>query len=385
MKLTVQVKLVVDSERSKSLEKTIRRSNAACDWLSELAWSSKTFSQFRLHQIGYRDCRSRFTDLSSQVIVRCNAKVADSYKIDRKKKRTFKPLGSIGYDARILSWRIEKSLVSIWTVDGRLKIPFVCGEKQKELLNHERGEADLVHRDGKFFLCVSVDIPDTKEQSVLDWLGVDLGVAEIATTSDGQIFAGETLNHRRSQNNELRKQLQSKGTRSSKRLLRKRRRKESRFSTDTNHMISKRLVETAKRTGRGIALEDLKHIRSRARATRDFRRRLHSWAFADLAAKIKYKASLAGVPVVFVDPRNTSRTCPLCGCCSKANRRKRDKFKCRQCGYEAHADTNGAENIRRKAMLAAINQPNAPGNEVVTVSHVASRTSMEPEVANCLL
>ena len=387
MKLTVQVKLLADTAQASVLNQTMRQANAACNWLSQKAWDQKVFAQFALHKSTYHACRNAFPELSSQVIVRANAKVADAYKLDRKRLRIFKPLGAITYDCRILSWKIDASTVSIWTVDGRQTIPFVCGDRQRALLQFDRGEVDLVHRDGRYYLFLSVDVPDAQEGLVADWLGVDLGVVEIAATSDGQRFAGAQLNKRRARNFRLRKRLQSKGTRSARRLLRKRRRKESRFSSDVNHSIAKQLVNTAKRTGRGIALENLKGIRGRIRATRNVRRRLHSWAFADLANKIGYKAKLTGVKVCFVDPRNTSRTCPICGHISKGNRKSRDTFKCQQCGYKAHADTNGAQNIRRKAIglsAAEVNQPYAPGNEVETVAK-HNRTSMEPDVASLSL
>ena len=384
MKLTVQVQLQPNAEQRKSLLGTMRTANAACDWLSEVAWRTKRFGQFALQKISYHDCRAAFPVLSAQVVVRCTAKVADAYKLDRKRQRTFKPLGAIAYDARILSWKADASTVSIWTVGGRETIPFVCGEYQRKFLAFDRGEADLVCRDGRFYLLVTVDVPDSEEATVTDFIGVDLGVVNIATTSDGQNFAGSHLNKIRRRSYRLRKKLQAKGTRSARRLLRNRRRKERRFAVDVNHKISKMIVGRAKRTGKGLALENLKGIRNRIRAARNVRRSLHSWAFADLLAKVTYKATLAGVPLVLVDPRNTSRTCSKCGHCEKANRRTRDRFKCRHCGYEACADANGAENIRRKAILgtAAVNRPNAPGDDVVAVSVHADRISTEPEVAS---
>src|SRR5437773_12377039 len=73
-------------------------------------------------------------------------------------------------------------------------------------------------------------------------------------------------------------------------------------------------------SGRAIALEDLTHLRSRVRLKRSQRRTHSSWAYADLRAKIAYKAAMAGVVVVFVDPRHTSQTCSACGHCARANR-----------------------------------------------------------------
>ncbi len=116
---------------------------------------------------------------------------------------------------------------------------------------------------------VTIDVPDTPGIEPDSFLGVDLGIVNIATTSDGQVMAGRQINRYRRHQLRLRQKLQAKGTRSAKRLLRKRRRREAGHSKDVNHRISKRIVAEAERTGRGISLEDLKGIRTRVRrATR---------------------------------------------------------------------------------------------------------------------
>ena len=124
----------------------------------------------------------------------------------------------------------------------------------------------------------------------------------IATTSDGTRHAGTLPEPAPAARRALRAKLQAKGTKSAKRLLRKRSRKETRFAADTNHVIAKRIVTEAQRTGRGIALEDLTGIRARVRLRKPQRVTLHSWAFAQLGQFTAYKAALAGVPVVHVDP-----------------------------------------------------------------------------------
>jgi transposase len=78
---------------------------------------------------------------------------------------------------------------------------------------------------------------------------------------------------------------------------------------------------------------------------------LHSWAFFQLRAFIAYKAALAGVRVVLVNPAYTSQTCSRCGHREQANRRSQARFLCVQCGYACHADLNAAENIRRAAVI----------------------------------
>jgi IS605 OrfB family transposase len=131
---------------------------------------------------------------------------------------------------------------------------------------------------------------------------------------------------------------------------------EARFARDVNHTIGKRIVREAQRTKRGIALENLKHIRMRVRARKSQRTVLHSWSFFQLQACIAYKAALAGVPIALVDPRNTSRTCPACGRIDKANRPSQTTFRCVSCGCAGHADTIAAGNIRVLGR-AAVMQP----------------------------
>ena len=112
----------------------------------------------------------------------------------------------------------------------------------------------------------------------------------------------------------------------------------------------------AKGTERGIALEDLKGFRSRITVNKLQRERFGKWAFSELRNFICYKAQIAGVPVVFVNPKNTSRTCSQCGYVSKSNRKSQAEFVCKQCNYSLHADINGAKVV---ASRASVNTPTA--------------------------
>jgi len=116
-KLSARIKLLPDRSQKEALLLTLRAVNDACNFVSETAWREKSFRQFDLHHLCYRDVRSRF-DLSAQAAVRVISKASDSYKLDRKTERKFKRTGSIAYDNRILSWRLAESMVSIWTASG---------------------------------------------------------------------------------------------------------------------------------------------------------------------------------------------------------------------------------------------------------------------------
>lgn len=348
MKLTAKVKLLPTDAQAASLKRTLETANGACNQISDLAWDAQSFGQFQIHKLAYYEIKSAF-DLSAQLIVRCIAKVCDAYKLDKKTKRTFKPLGSIPYDLRILSWKMDKSLVSIWTVTGREKIPFVCGDYHRAMLVNQRGESDLCLIDGNFYLFTTCDIDEPTIDDVDDFLGVDMGVANIAVDSDRAIHQGKTVKKVRYRHRQLRTKLQKKGTHSSRRRLRKLAGKERRFATWINHNISKEIVAKAKDTHRGIAIEELGGIRDRVTVRKSQRATLSSWSFFQLRSFIEYKAKRAGVKVVAVDPRNTSRTCPCCGHVDKANRKTQDKFLCVDCGFSGLADYIAAVNIRSRA------------------------------------
>ncbi|NCC34494.1 MAG: transposase [Chloroflexia bacterium] len=355
MKLTAQLKLQPTPDQERALRRTLETANAACNFISAFAWQTRTFGKFALQKSCYEQVREQF-GLSAQMTIRALAKVGDAYKLDKKVQRTFRPLASVAYDDRILSFALPKSEVSIWTLDGRQAIPFVCGEQQRRMLQTRQGESDLLYHRGEWYLLVTCDVEEPDPLDVDDVLGIDLGVTNIATDSDGTIHSGSTIKNVRYRHRRLRNKLQKKGTLSAKRRLRKLAGQEARFAKDTNHTISKRLVREAQRTKRAIALENLKHIRTRVRARKSQRTVLHSWSFFQLLAFVTYKARLAGVPVALVDPRNTSRTCPTCGHIDKANRPSQAVFRCTSCGCAGHADVIAAENIRVLGR-AAVMQP----------------------------
>jgi IS605 OrfB family transposase len=241
--------------------------------------------------------------------------------------------------------------VSLLTLEGRVVVPFVVGSYGKERLALPKGQSDLVLRkDGKWFLLVTVDVPEAARVPVTDFIGVDLGSKNLATTDDGTNFTGVPVEKCRQRFRQLRKTCQRTGTKSAKRKLQKVHKKESRFRKDKNHCIAKTIVSKAKGTAKAIAVEDLGGIGERIPARgSDARNRMRGWAFAQLRTFITYKATLAGITVVPVDPAYTSQTCPACGHCEKKNRKTRDDFACKPCGYAAPADKVGAMNIRLKA------------------------------------
>jgi putative transposase len=339
----MQLKLLPTPEQADALKRTLETANAACDYISQVAWESRTFRQFPIHRLTYHAVRETF-NLAAQLAVRCVAKVADAYKRDKDTQRTFAPLGAVAFDERILAY--QRASVSIWTMDGRQTIPFVCGARQQALLAFRRGESDLAFVRGNWYLFATADIETPEPMDVDDVLGIDLGVTNIAVDSDGAIYSGTAIKHVRYRHRRLRNKLQRLGTLGRRRRLRVWAGQEARFAKHTNHVISKQIVAKSECTKCAIAVEDLTHIRTRIKARRTQRVTLHAWSFAQLQAFIAYKALGCGIPVHRVDPRNTSRPCPKCGHIAKANRKTQSSFVCLSCNFAGLADKIAAENIR---------------------------------------
>ena len=360
MKQTLLLKLVPTAEQSNALLDTMHQFNAAANYVASVAWASKTANTFALQKLVYGELRAPFK-LPAQLAIRCISKASEAYKRDKSIQPTCKPEGAIVYDPRVMSFK-GLTHVSLLTLQGQVLVPFRVGGYQESRLDAIKGQADLLYRQGVFYLAVTLEVATPTPDEVTATLGVDLGIVNLATDSEGETFSGEQVEKNRKRLHALRQRLQKRGSKSAKRHLRNLSGREARFRKNTNHVISKRIVQKAKASGRGIAIEELRHIRTRteARLRHSQRARHSSWSFGQLRSYLSYKAALAGVPLHTVDPRNTSRTCSECGYCAKENRKSQALFRCVQCGYSANADRNAAINISR----AVVMQPSvAPENQ----------------------
>lgn len=256
MKLTIKVKLLPTPEQKASLVKTMEVFNDACNYISNIAFKNNTFGQVGLHHLCYRYIRSTY-GLSAQLTVRAVGKVSESYRTEKKHLHIFKKHSAVVYDQRILSFR-GLDTASILSLDGRLKIPIVFGPYSKLEQRRVRGQADLLYHKGKLFLCLVIELPECDQINTKATLGVDLGIANLATDSDGNAFSGKQVDNVREKTATIKSKLQSRGTKSAKRHLGKLSGKEARFKRNINHIISKKIVQSAKDTNRAIGLENLK-------------------------------------------------------------------------------------------------------------------------------
>ncbi|MGW6935503.1 RNA-guided endonuclease InsQ/TnpB family protein [Lentzea sp. NPDC054927] len=376
VKQAVQVRLLPTPEQAAALLATLQACNAAASWLAERMHAAGEFRKFDVQKRFYTELRERF-GLAAQPTIRVIGKTVDAYTAlranimagnhgppgsEKRRKAGLNPIGFRSeagqpFDARCLSWQLgqtgREGTVSIWSTAGRLRNLRIVGHPGHLALLRSGpiGETDLICRDGVWVLHAVVDSPEApRREPANGFLGIDMGIVNLATTSDGDRMSGARLNHYRKRQQHLRKRLQATKTSSARRLLKKRRRKEKRFAADVNHQISKRIVAEAERTGRGIAVELLTGIRDRVRLRKPQRTTLHSWAFAQLGRFLGYKAEKAGLAFVQVDPAYTSQQCSNCGEIDKKNRRSQASYVCGRCGFVGHADHNAARNIATRGV-----------------------------------
>ena len=323
---TICIKLDIDGHEA-ALAATQRAFNKAASWIAQICWDEGITNTNTAHHRVYGETRLTY-GLGAQLAVCARAKAVEAVKAVRAKHLDtcprFGPRGSIRYDAR--TYRLMSlDRISLNTMIGRVVCRLLLGPRQHEMLVDpawEIGGADLVWRRGVYSLHVtqSREAPDTTPPDG-GTLGVDLGIVNLATDSEGETLSGAHVKKARARYHTRRQRLQKVHTKNAKRRLRKNAGRERRFQKDINHCIAKALVHKAVVSCKALALEDLTGIRERVTVRHEQRYERHSWAFSQLRQFLTYKAAWAGVSLHLVDPRNTSRICSQCGHCEKANRK----------------------------------------------------------------
>ncbi|GLV55765.1 transposase [Dictyobacter sp. S3.2.2.5] len=360
----------------------------------------KTSNVTKLHKGMYAELRARF-GLPSQLACSVERQVSATYKglwTKLKKngehrrakitKKRFKGLDQPPhYSSPTVQYTYERDYtmkterrVSVGTLNGRISVPYQGYEKHLALIRQGAtiGDAKLWYDRHKktFYVLVSlsIDLSEPTEEHVTEVVGVDVGIRYLAVTSTStgtaSFHPGKWIRHRANHDARLRKRLQQKGTRGSKRRLRRIEQRERRLKAQANHCIAKQIIRDHPHAL--IGLENLTDIRERTKRKRRRRKkngkghepvspkarkanRVYSqWSFAELQALISYKAALMGSLVIKVDADYTSKACPMCGHTEDANRpRKGLLFACqnKRCRYTLHADLIGARNVTMRTLL----------------------------------
>ena len=267
-------------------------------------------------------------------------------------------------------------VLSINTLVKRTKCTFE-GKHFAEYLDgsYDLGTAKLVELKGLWYLHIPVTkiVEDFQKETVRHVVGIDRGLRFLTVSYDEQgkteFVSGRKVATQRHKFQEVRKQLQSKGTKSAKRKLKAISGRENRWMSDVNHQISKTLIE---KYGKDtlFVLEDLTSVsfeESNLSRTAKQNNDLRSWAFYQLEQFLTYKAHENRSEVLKVSARYTSQRCPKCGTIHKENRdHHRHLYSC-QCGYRSNDDRIGAMNIQLLGTMW-ISGDNNPRYERITTA-----------------
>ncbi|MFC6206581.1 RNA-guided endonuclease TnpB family protein [Levilactobacillus tongjiangensis] len=243
--------------------------------------------------------------------------------------------------------------LSITTLGKRTKLSFTDKGFEKYFTEDWKlGTAKLVHNRGKWFLHIGItkETSDFNPKDNPQIVGVDRGLRFLATAFDSEgktlFFDGKKILRKRKKFLETRRQLQRKGTKSSKKKLKRLAQRENRWMTDVNHRLAKTLV-AAYGSHTLFVLEDLTNVTFNTDDLPKSLRSSHrSWSFFQLETFLTYKALSIQSTVVKVNPAFTSQRCPRCGLVEKTNRHhETHEYWCKQCQYRCNDDRLGAMNI----------------------------------------
>jgi putative transposase len=353
VRATAKIKISATTE----IVATIKAYTKALQFCIDIAWQNKIRNNIKLHYLVYKDIRKT---LPSQLAIACISQACGFVK--KAKSKPVIKRASVGYNFP-RSANIKGNVLAIRTIHKResfnLNIPLVY---QDYFTNWKVNESLLrIDAKGRCFFLFTFSKEVTASSDLQNQiLGIDLGVNNLAVTSDCQFYNSSKVKQVKRKFKHLRSILQAKGTKSSKRLLRKISGKETRWMAWVNHNISKDIV--SKFSGNKIVMENLKGIRKQRRGKR-MNYWISNWSFFQLQSFIQYKAERKGIEVVRVKPNYTSQICSKCGTLGS---RSSANFVC-HCGFSLSADLNAARNLASPMLekrQAAITKPYIPMNEV---------------------
>lgn len=386
--VSIKVKIKLhDPEDSEELRRLMIAFRDGCNYVSKYIFENNfVLNTTKIQKVIYYDLRNQY-HLKSQVALSCIRSTVARYKTVKtqlahnpyryntgKKDKNGKAIWKSA--PRDLTWlwhpinfkrpqadlqrnrdwsKLANGDLSVAGLTKRIKVTPVCkGFDQYFDGTWKLGAAKLLFSNQKWYLYISAtkDIPELDNQAIKNVIGLDRGLRFIANSYDSKgksvFFNGKQLVAKRRHYKELRSKLQSKGTKSAKRCLKRIGKRENRWMTDVNHQVTKTLVDYYG-SNTLFVIEDLNGIRQTTeKVQKDKRYEQVSWAFYQFEQFLTYKANLYGDSVVKVDAHYTSQRCPKCGQIKKSNRNhQKHVYVCDNCGYSSNDDRIGAMNIQQ--------------------------------------
>ena len=337
MERTVRIKI-----ENQDLKDTIEQYFQAYKFCIEKGIELHTSNKKKIHNATYHQLREMHPKIPSALLQTVRDVACENLKALKLKTKPLPKNKFIRYDKRTFSFK--EGLVSISTINGRKKFNVAIPKYFKKYLDWDCKASVLVLKGNQLWLNMVFHKEKTIDARPKTFLGLDRGINNIVVASDNTFYNSKQLKKIKGRYQYLRKKLQSKGTPSSRRHLKKLSGKEKRFVRDVNHCISK---ELASKNFDCFVLEDLKKL-SRNHGKR-FNKKLGNRSYYQLENLLSYKAEDFDRMTLKVNPRHTSQKCSKCGHIEHSNR-KGNKFKCKSCGFELHSDLNASRNIAQLGM-----------------------------------
>lgn len=358
MQRTIKIKILPNS----ALIQTIKQYTQIYKTIADIGFTKKTWNKNTLHKLTYKKLRKQYPGFPSAMLQTVRDVASEALKRTKlKTKLNPKQYSSIRLDKRNLRVNLIYKTISISSIQGRIKTTFNSNQQIEKYLNWNTKSATLSFRNNQLWLNVIVEKENPAIQILNRVLGIDRGINNIAVCSNNQFFNANHLKAIKGEYQFLKSKLQSVGTRSAKRKLKRIAGRERRFVADVNHQLSKIIAQSDYTV---FALEKLTGIKQNK--GKRFNKKLGGWSFFEFEKFLGYKAQALGKKLVFVNPKYTSQTCSKCGYKERANR-KGNVFKCKSCNFETHSDLNASKNIAKLGIAEIsrlyVNQPIVASNE----------------------
>lgn len=354
---TVPVKLKC-SEEDKAYFLSILKEKRECfNFLSRelyaLEWN-RFLSIKLIHDRFYYALKEKFPNLLTQILIKVEQEVIAIYKSIKSNRHQIDKAP----EQRNLCLQLDKRLYSHFTKtsialpgnkgEKRKQIEFVLYDRARKFLEHNTPhDPKLYVKGNKLYIAIPFDVACPAPENE-DLLGIDLGIKCVASCSDGRVYKCNDFKKEKRRLKHLRRCLQSKGTKSAKRHLRKNGRKIANYSKDYTHKLANELLKTKADI---IVLEDLKKIKENTKFHKGIKikRTAHNRVFGDipialLASMLAYKASHLGKMVATVDPAYTSQD--DCRGLDRGKRQGRRYYGVD--GVQLDADINASVNIANR-------------------------------------
>ncbi|MCQ5337374.1 MAG: zinc ribbon domain-containing protein [Candidatus Methanomethylicia archaeon] len=365
--LTIKMRVSPEPEYERELISLMKRYRDALNYAIKVVIENKALSLSKIHKLLYSILKEKY-GLPSKIAQDCYREaiaIAKSWIRNPKKEKipTIKTLRmwltlSQGY-------RIKDNYVEII---GGYKLRIIGWDRRYD--KYQNREARLTYKNGKMFLMITKRIPKPSKYTPRGVLAIDVNEKHIVVGNSHFEYRFETAIERALHYKQLAENLQEKysSTRYNAWLRRRGIRKRIRYFhkktkniiEDCVKKISHKITILAKHYQYAIAREELTGlVESFRKLPKEYRVGLIILSYRRLKHWIDWQCEKNGVPLIIVDPKGTSITCPRCN--SKLVKNGYRKMRYLKCRFEADRDIVAVQNIERKAkMWGALIPLNAP-------------------------